>query len=154
MLVSDGRANLGDAVSEARLLRAEGVRVDTVALPVPVGAEAYVDRLDAPLTLTQGQQANAQALIVANTATHATVRWYLDRTLLNTVQLDLPVGETIIKQTVTPGSLIARRNSRTRSSAPRRSRISSTTARYSRSRSRVWRGGGLSSGRSSTSARR
>ena len=102
VLVSDGRANLGDAVSEARLLRAEGVRVDTVALPVPVGAEAYVDRLDAPLTLTQGQQANAQALIVANTATHATVRWYLDRTLLNTVQLDLPVGETIIKQTVTP----------------------------------------------------
>src|SRR5207302_1931448 len=80
----------------------EGVRVDTVALPVSVGAEAYVDRLDAPLTLTQGQQANAQALIVANTATHATVRWYLDRTLLNTMQLDLPVGETIIKQTVTP----------------------------------------------------
>jgi uncharacterized membrane protein len=102
VVVSDGRANLGDAVSEARLLRAEGVRVDAVALPVPIGAEAYVDRLDAPRTLTQGQQANAQALIVTNTATHATVRWYLDRTLLNTVQLDLPVGETILKQTVTP----------------------------------------------------
>ena len=102
VVVSDGRANLGDAVSEARLLRAEGVRVDTVALPVPIGAEAYVDRLDAPRTLTQGQQANGQALIVTNTATHATVRWYLDRTLVNTIQLDLPVGETILKQTVTP----------------------------------------------------
>src|SRR5437016_1394762 len=102
VVVSDGRANLGDAVSEARLLRAEGVRVDTVALPVPIGAEAYVDRLDAPRTLTQGQQANGQALIVTNTATHATVRWYLDRTLVNTIQRDLPVGETILKQTVTP----------------------------------------------------
>jgi len=102
VVISDGRANLGDAVSEARLLRAEGVRVDTFALPVPIGAEAYVDRLDAPRTLTQGQQANAQALIVTNTATHATVRWYLDRTLVNTVQLDLSVGETVLKQTVTP----------------------------------------------------
>jgi uncharacterized membrane protein len=102
VLVSDGRANLGDAVGEARLLRSEGVRVDTVALPVPLGAEVYVDRLDAPRTLTQGQQAAVQALIVSNSATPATVRWYLDRTLVNTVQLDLPVGETTITQTVTP----------------------------------------------------
>ena len=102
VLVSDGRANLGDAVAEARLLRAEGVRVDTVALPVSQGAEVYVDRLDAPRTLSQGQQATAQALIVSNTATQATVRWYLDRTLINTVQLELPVGETTVKQTVKP----------------------------------------------------
>jgi uncharacterized membrane protein len=102
VVISDGRQNLGDAVAEARLLRAEGIRVDTVALPVPLGAEVYVDRLDAPQTLTQGQQADAQALIVSNTATQATVRWYLDHTLVNTVQLDLPIGETIVKQTVKP----------------------------------------------------
>ncbi len=102
VVVSDGRQNLGDAVGEARLLRAEGVRVDTVALPVPLGAEAYVDRLDAPHTLTQGQQGVAQALIVSNTATGATVRWYLDRTLINTLQLDLAAGETTLKQTVRP----------------------------------------------------
>jgi len=102
VVISDGRQNLGDAVGEARLLRAEGVRVDTVALPVPLGAEVYVDRLDAPRTLTQGQQADAQALIVSNTATRATVRWYLDRTLISAVPLDLPIGETIVKQTVKP----------------------------------------------------
>src|ERR1700736_6261218 len=102
VLISDGRGNLGDAVGEARLLRAEGVRVDTVALPVPLGAEVYVDRLDAPQTLTQGQQADAQALIVSNTTTHATARWYLDRTLINTTSLDLVPGETMIKQTVKP----------------------------------------------------
>jgi uncharacterized membrane protein len=102
VLISDGRGNLGDAVGEARLLRAEGVRVDTVALPVALGAEVYVDRLDAPQTLTQGQQADAQALIVSNTTTHATARWYLDRTLINTTSLDLVPGETTIKQTVKP----------------------------------------------------
>src|SRR5207302_11493819 len=36
------------------------------------------------------------------TATRATVRWYLDRTLVNTVQLDLAAGETTVKQTVQP----------------------------------------------------
>jgi uncharacterized membrane protein len=102
VLISDGRGNLGDAVGEAGLLRAEGVRVDTMALPVPIGAEVYVDRLDAPQTLTQGQQADAQALIVSNTTTHATARWYLDRTLINTTPLDLAPGETTIKQTVKP----------------------------------------------------
>jgi uncharacterized membrane protein len=102
VVISDGRQNLGDAVGEARLLRAEGVRVDTVALPVPLGAEVYVDRLDTPRTLTQGQQADAQALIVSNTATRATVRWYLDRTLISTVPLDLAAGETTVKQTVKP----------------------------------------------------
>ncbi|TME45828.1 MAG: VWA domain-containing protein [Chloroflexi bacterium] len=102
IVISDGRQNLGDAVAEARLLRAEGVRVDTVALPVTIGPEAYVDRLDAPRSLTQGQQANAQALIVTNSATHVTIRWYLDRTLLDTSTMDLPVGETTVQQSVKP----------------------------------------------------
>src|SRR6266576_1079426 len=52
-----------------------------------------------------------------------------------------------------PASLIERRNALIRSSASRSSRISSTTARYSRSSSRVCTGGGLSSGRSSASTR-
>ena len=40
-----------------------------------------------------------------------------------------------------PAPVIERRNWRMRSSASRSSRISSTTARYSRSSSRVWTGG-------------
>src|SRR4029077_4922229 len=102
VLISDGRANLGDAVGEARLLRAEGVRVDTVALPVPIGPEVYVDRLDAPQTLTQGQQADAQALIVSNTTTPVTARWYLDRTLISPMPLNLAPGERTLTQTAKP----------------------------------------------------
>jgi uncharacterized membrane protein len=102
VIVSDGQANLGDAIGEARLLRAEGVRVDTVALPVPIGAEAYVSELNLPKTLNRGEQAIATAVIVSNTATPSTVRWYLDNTLLGTSQVALANGETTISQTVKP----------------------------------------------------
>ena len=102
LIVSDGRANLGDAIAEARLLHAEGVRVDAVALSVPVGSEARVDRLDAPGTMNQGEQARAQAVIASNTATTATVRWYVDRTLLNTTQVNLVNGETTLAQAFKP----------------------------------------------------
>jgi hypothetical protein len=102
VVVSDGRANLGDAVAEARLLQAEGVRVDAVALPVPVGSEAYVDRLDAPTSITRGEQADASAVIVSNTATPATVRWYLDNALLSSVQVQLVSGDTTVTQTIKP----------------------------------------------------
>jgi len=102
VIVSDGRANMGDAVAEARLLRAEGVRVDTIALNVPLGAEAYVDRLQVPGTLNQGEQAEASAVVVSNTATTATVRWFLDHTLLSAAQVSLVNGETTLSQTVKP----------------------------------------------------
>jgi von Willebrand factor type A domain/Putative glutamine amidotransferase len=104
VVVSDGRANLGDAVAEARILRSEGVRVDTVALDVPVGTEAYVDRVDAPATLNLGQQAAVQALVVSNTKTAATVRWYLDQTLLSTAQVDLADGETSLSHDFKPSA--------------------------------------------------
>lgn len=102
VVVSDGRGNLGDAIAEARLLHAEGVRVDTVALNVPIGSEAYVDRLSAPSSLNQGEQATAQALIVSNADTSATVRWYLDKSLLTTSQVQLSAGETALTQVVKP----------------------------------------------------
>ncbi|MGH7764688.1 MAG: VWA domain-containing protein, partial [Candidatus Dormibacteraceae bacterium] len=102
VVVSDGRSNLGDPVAEARLLAAEGIRVDTVALNVPTGSEAYVDRVEAPSTLNQGQEAAVQAIIVSNTVTTATVRWYLDNTLLTSTSAQLANGETTISQTVKP----------------------------------------------------
>jgi len=102
VLISDGRGNLGDAVSEARLLRAEGIRVDTVALKVSTGAEVYVDRVDAPRTLQRGEQAQVRATLVSNTTTPTIARWYLDRTLIATSTLSLQPGETTISQTVSP----------------------------------------------------
>ncbi|HKW06778.1 MAG TPA: VWA domain-containing protein [Candidatus Dormibacteraeota bacterium] len=102
VVVSDGRANLGDAIAEARLLHAEGIRVDAVALQVPIGAEAYVDHVSAPDSITDGEQATAHALIISNRATTATVRWYVDHTLISSSQVELANGETTLTQMVKP----------------------------------------------------
>jgi hypothetical protein len=102
VLVSDGRANLGDAVAEARLLQAEGIRVDTVAVSVPLGPEVLVDHVNAPRSIAAGERADVSAVIVSNTDTAATVRWYLDHALVNTVKLQLSAGETTVAQVVQP----------------------------------------------------
>lgn len=102
VVVSDGQANLGDAVGEARLLHTAGVRVDTVALPVPIGPEGYVDGISSPSTLLEGEQAPVQAVIVSNVATSATVRWFLDNTLLTSSEVALVKGETTVSNTVKP----------------------------------------------------
>lgn len=102
VVVSDGQANLGDAVGEARFLHSEGFRVDTVALPVPIGPEGYVDGISSPGTLIAGEQAQAQAVIVSNVATSATVRWFLDNTLLSSTKIAVIKGETSVSQTVKP----------------------------------------------------
>ncbi len=104
VIVSDGRANLGDAIAEARLLHAEGVRVDTVAVSVGLGPEAYVDRVDAPASLSQGQKATVSAVVVSNQATTAIARWSVDRTLVTTSRVDLAAGETTLTQVVTPAT--------------------------------------------------
>ncbi|MEA2668740.1 MAG: hypothetical protein QOJ33_1674, partial [Chloroflexota bacterium] len=102
VLVSDGRGNLGDAIGEARLLQAEGVRVDAVAVNVPTGAEVLIDRVDAPRSLAVGQRADVTAVLATNVDTAATVRWYLDKTLINTVHLQLHAGDVTVTQTVQP----------------------------------------------------
>jgi uncharacterized membrane protein/Mg-chelatase subunit ChlD len=102
VVVSDGQTNLGDAVAEARLLNAEGVRVDTVALQVPIGAEAYVAELRAPSAVNQGGSATADAVIISNSVTTATVRWYVDNALVSAAQVTLAVGETTISRAVKP----------------------------------------------------
>jgi len=102
VVIGDGRPNLGDALAEARLLRAEGVRVDTVALPVKAGPEVYIDTIDAPATLRAGQQADVLAHIVSNINTSGTARWYLDRTLVASRNVTLVSGDTALAQTIAP----------------------------------------------------
>ncbi len=51
VIMSDGQQNIGDALLAARLLRAEGVRVDVLPVRVPGGPEVLVDRVDIPSQL-------------------------------------------------------------------------------------------------------
>ncbi|TMD11342.1 MAG: VWA domain-containing protein [Chloroflexi bacterium] len=90
VVIGDGRPNLGDALAEARLLRAEA------------GPEVYIDTIDAPATLRAGQQADVLAHIVSNINTSGTARWYLDRTLVASRNVTLVSGDTALAQTIAP----------------------------------------------------
>ncbi|MGH9107680.1 MAG: hypothetical protein ACRDZX_17985 [Acidimicrobiales bacterium] len=87
LLISDGRQDVGDAVGEARALRAEGVRVDVLPLQVPVGPDVRVDSVDVPSTVPPSTKALATAVLVSNEATSARVVWSLDdrRVVMDTV---------------------------------------------------------------------
>jgi Mg-chelatase subunit ChlD/uncharacterized membrane protein len=57
VLISDGRQNLGDAISAVAALRAEGDRVDVIPVGQAPSAEAMVTAVDAPSSLREGQTA-------------------------------------------------------------------------------------------------
>jgi len=59
VLISDGRQNLNDAATAVAALRAEGVRVDVLAVGEAPAAEALVSGVDVPSELREGQTATA-----------------------------------------------------------------------------------------------
>src|SRR5207245_1275959 len=57
---------------------------------------------DAARTTEHSDQVSGEAVIVSTVATTATARWYVDRTLVGTAQVDLVNGETTLAQTFKP----------------------------------------------------
>ena len=94
VLLSDGRQNLGDALSGARLLHSQGVRVDVMAVNVPTGAEARVDAVQAPSSLPAGATTQIQILLNSTTAQQATLTVLLDAAVVYRAPVALQVGET------------------------------------------------------------
>ena len=92
VLLSDGRQNLGDALQEAQLLQQEGIRLDIVSLPDYHGAEARIDGLDAPTELRTNERFLLHTRLFSNVAQPATLRLYLDQSLLLQVPTQLVVG--------------------------------------------------------------
>lgn len=96
VLLSDGRQNLGDAIAQARALRAEGIRVDVVPLRVAVGAEVRIDALRAASPIAQGSRAHASVDIVSTVTTAALLRVDVDGTALPSRDLSLQPGTASI----------------------------------------------------------
>ncbi len=94
VLLSDGRQNLGDALSGARLLHAQGIRVDVMPVTVPTGAEARVDAVQAPSTLPAGATTQVQVQLNSNTAQVATLTVLLDAAVVYRAPVSLGTGET------------------------------------------------------------
>lgn len=102
VVVSDGRQNLGDAVTQARLLHSQGVRVDTLPVQVATGPEVRVDAVRAPAAVPRGSRTQARVVLDSNVETPAQLRVYLDRALVYDAPVAVAVGETEVSVTLPP----------------------------------------------------
>src|SRR5438067_6018703 len=92
VLLSDGQQNLGDALQEAQLVQQEGIRLDVVPLPTSKSAEARIDGLRSPTELHTNERFLLHTQLFSTVAQPATLRLYLDRTLLLQVPTHLVAG--------------------------------------------------------------
>jgi Ca-activated chloride channel homolog len=93
VLLSDGQETTGDAVAQARLLRARNVEVDVVPLPTASGPEALIDSVSTPNVVNEGERFSIGVHLVSNVATDGTVRVFVN---------DQPIAEQAVS--LTPGS--------------------------------------------------
>ncbi|HEU5001294.1 MAG TPA: VWA domain-containing protein [Actinomycetota bacterium] len=102
VVVSDGQQNLGDAVSEARSLRSQGVRVDVLPVAVPTGAEARVDSVHAPSSLPAGASTQVQVVIDSNVTQTAALSVSVDQTQVYQAPVSLGAGQTTVNVPLPP----------------------------------------------------
>ncbi len=93
VLLSDGRPTVGDTDAAARLARATGVQLDTVSLSSVQGADALVERIDAPQRATVGQVIPLQIVVRSNTAQRAQLVVFSGSDLVSQQSVNLVVGQ-------------------------------------------------------------
>lgn len=93
VLLTDGQQNLEDAIQEAQLLQQEGIRLDIVPLPNANGQEARIDDLQAPTNLHINEHFVLHLKSYSTIAQKATLRIYLDNSLLSEQSIQLAVGQ-------------------------------------------------------------
>src|SRR5258708_7372719 len=93
VLLTDGQQNLEDAMQEAQLLQQEGIRLDIVPLPSASGQEARIDDLQAPTSLHTNEHFVLRIKLYSTIAQKATLRIYLDNSLLSEQSVQLAMGQ-------------------------------------------------------------
>jgi uncharacterized membrane protein len=93
VLLSDGRQTSGDADGAARLARAAGARLDTVALASVQGPDAAVERIDTPQRASIGQTIPLQIVVRSNTAGRAQLSVFSGSDLVSQQTVNLVVGQ-------------------------------------------------------------
>jgi uncharacterized membrane protein len=94
VLISDGRQNLNDAASAVAALRAEGVRVDIVAVGEAPTAEALVSGVDVPSQLREGQTATAVVHLQSTGQASGTLTLIVDNQQVESRDVALPAGSS------------------------------------------------------------
>jgi Mg-chelatase subunit ChlD len=106
VLLSDGNQNLGNALDEAPLLRANGIPVDTVPIATASGPEVAVRRVNVPPAIHKGERFTVNVTISSTVETTARVRFLVDQRLDSTQTFDLHVGDNSLvfaHEPLTPG---------------------------------------------------
>jgi len=92
VLLTDGLQNLGDAASTVAALRAEGVRVDLLAVGTPPTSEALVVATEAPSELREGQTLNVNVRLRSTVEAAGTLTLFVDEQEVTSRTLTLPAG--------------------------------------------------------------
>ena len=103
VLVSDGRATEGDAATEARRLKEDGVDLDIHAVAGATGPDAAVARLDAPNLARKGESFLLRATVVATRAGPARLSLFREDALLEERTVDLVAGDNVVEFPQTAG---------------------------------------------------
>lgn len=93
VLLTDGWQNVGDAVQQARLLRAEGIVVDVVPIAAPTGPEVRVDSVSAPDTVGAGEHFGLTVNVTSTVDEQAIVRVFVDGAPSGSQSVSLRPGE-------------------------------------------------------------
>ena len=94
VVISDGQENLGDAVEQARFLRAQGIQVDVVPLEGPLGPEVLVASVVAPSSTSTGERVPVEVTVGSTREANASLQVSVDGAVVVTRQVALEVGET------------------------------------------------------------
>ncbi|HEY4025248.1 MAG TPA: VWA domain-containing protein, partial [Candidatus Dormibacteraeota bacterium] len=94
VLISDGRQNLNDAGSAVAALRAEGVRVDVVAVGEAPASEALVSGVDVPSEMREGQTATAVVHLQSTGQASGRLTLIMDNRGVDSRDVTLPAGSS------------------------------------------------------------
>ena len=104
VVVSDGRATEGDAATEAKRLRDQGIRVDVHPVDALGGADMAVSRVDAPSHVKEGEAFTVRATITSTTAQTVGLRWTRDGETVEERTADVAAGQTVVELAQTAGA--------------------------------------------------
>ena len=97
VVVSDGRATSGDAATEARRLREDGIQVDVHPVEVAGGPDAAVTRVDTPGLVRQGESYTVRATVDSSRAQTMRVTWQRNGETVEDRAVDVPAGRTVLE---------------------------------------------------------
>jgi uncharacterized membrane protein/Mg-chelatase subunit ChlD len=94
-LLTDGNENVGDALSAAMAARSLGVSIDVLPLGAVQMSDVFVQRLQIPPKVKQGQAFEAKIFVQSDTARKASMRLYRNDQLLGEQPVELEPGKNL-----------------------------------------------------------